>query len=198
VAARNASGAFVPTSELLWSPDRPSYGTSALLVDTTVYAFGCTSTGAFSADCYVARANVASLASTAGYAYWTGQSWSSEIDDAVPITQAGGTVSVRSDPTGEARYIMTFVPPLGNTLLAQSAPAPEGPWSASVTLATCDVAAAGTGAFCAGGQQHPELSGAPGRLVVSYDARTFASEAGASRNAFWPRLLALDVPRSLP
>jgi hypothetical protein len=198
LAPRDAvSGLFVPTSELLWSPDRPNFGTSALLVGATVYAFGCASTGAFSANCFVARADVANLASTAAYSYWTGEGWSSEIDDAAPITQAGGTVSVRPDPTGGARYIMTFVPPLGNTLVAQSAPSPEGPWSASVTLATCALDA-GAGAFCGGGEQHPELAGAPGQLVLSYAAQTFASDAGVSRDAFWPHIVSIDVPKSLP
>jgi hypothetical protein len=199
LAMRDASsGRFVPTDELLFSPDRPSYGTSALLVGTTAYVYGCASSGAFSANCFVARAEVESLTSTTGYSYWTGEDWSSEIDDATPITQASGTVAVRGDPTGEARYIMTFVPPLGSTLMAQSAPAPEGPWSASVTLGTCDLANAGEGAFCAGGQQHPELSGASGLLILSYEAASFATDAGASGTAFWPRIVALDVPSSLP
>jgi hypothetical protein len=198
LATRDASsGRFVPTGELLFSPDRPNYGTSALLVGTAVYTFGCASSGAFSANCFVARADVADLASATGYVFWTGEGWSSEIDDAAPITQAGGTVSVRADPTVEARYLMTFVSPLGSTLMVESAPAPEGPWSASVTLAACDLANAGSGAFCSGGQQHPELSGADGRLVLTYSAASFG-DGGASAGAFWPRLVSLEVPSSLP
>jgi hypothetical protein len=191
-----SSGLFVPTSDLLWSPDRPNYGTSVLVVGGSVYTFGCSSTGSFTANCFVARAALTELSSTAAYTYWTGDGWSTEVGDAAPIAEASSTVSVRPDPSGEALYIMTFVPPLGSTLVAESAPAPEGPWSAPVTLAACDLANAGGGAFCAGGQQHPELAGAPGRLVLTYDARTF-TDAEAPRSAFWPRLVAIDVPERL-
>jgi hypothetical protein len=192
-----SSNLFVPTSDLLWSPDRPSYGTSVLVVGGTAYTFGCSSTGAFSASCFVARADAANLASTAGYTYWTGESWSDDVDDAAPITQASGTVSVRPDPTGELRYIMTFVPPLGDTLVAENAPAPEGPWSGPVTLAACDLTGAGAGSFCAGGQQHPELASSSRPLVLSYDARSFA-DAGAPADAFWPHLVVLALPAALP
>jgi hypothetical protein len=187
-------GPFVPTAELLWSPDRPSFGTSVLVLATTAYVYGCRSDGPFSARCFVSRAPVADLASAAAYSYWDGQGWSQNVDDAAPVAEAGTSVSVRADPSGAPRFLMTYVPPLGGTLVARGASAPEGPWSAPVTLAACDLTGTGAGAFCAGGQQHAELSSA-GRLVLTYDARTFAPDAGASA-AFWPRLVTLDVPAS--
>jgi hypothetical protein len=189
-------GRFVPTSELLWSPDRPGFGTSALVVETTAYVYGCQSDGAFLARCFVSRAPLADLASTAAYSYWDGQGWSQNVDDAAPVAEAGGAVSVRPDPSGAARFVMTYVPPLGATLEARTASAPEGPWSAPVTLAGCDLTGAGAGAFCAGGQQHPELS-TGGRLVLTYDARTFAQDAGASE-AFWPHLVTFEVSDFFP
>jgi hypothetical protein len=196
IAPRDAvSGLFVPTSELLWSPDRPSYGASALRVGNLVYAYGCSSNG-LSSDCFVSRADVTQFTSTAAYTYWAGDHWSSSPDDATSIVATGGTsVAVRPDPTGASRYVMTYVPQLGNTIVARTAVAPEGPWSAPTTLATCDLAGAGPGSFCSGAQQHPELGAtAVAPLVLTVEAQTFATDAGADAAVFWPEVVTLGLP----
>jgi hypothetical protein len=94
---------------------------------------------------------------------------------------------------------MTYVPPLGSTIVARSAIAPEGPWSAPVTLGSCALDPALSGGFCGGGEQHPELVGAPGHLVVSYDARTFDADAAASAGlaATRPRIVSVSIPTAL-
>lgn len=195
LAPRNqGTGLFTPTAELLWSADRPSYGASALRVGEVVYVFGCASSGYLTDDCYVARAAASSLASSAAYTYWTGDTWSSNPDDAASIAEAGSGVSVRPDPTGAPQFVMTYVPLLGSTLVARTAVAPEGPWSAPTTLGTCALDGAGPGAFCGGAQQHPELARDPGApLALTYEARTFAADAGSGA-AFQPRLVAFAVP----
>ncbi len=188
------SGLFVPTSELLWSPDRPGYGGSALRVGDIVYAYGCASSGYLNDACFVARADASQLTSSAAYTYWTGDHWSASPDDAAPVVaEAGGVVAVRPDETdaGSApRFVMTYVPTLGSTIVERTAIAPEGPWSAPTTLASCALEGAGPGAFCSGAQQHPELVTTPGnRLALTVAARTFATDAGANPDAFWPRLV---------
>jgi hypothetical protein len=193
------SGLFVPTSELLWSPDRPGYGGSALRVGDTVYAYGCAASGYLNDACFVARADASQLTSSAAYTYWTGDHWSASPDDAAPVVaEAGGIVAVRPDGTdaGSApRFVMTYVPTLGSTIVERSAIAPEGPWSAPTTLASCALEGAGPNAFCSGAQQHPELVTAPGqRLALTVAARTFATDAGATPAAFWPRLVTFPVP----
>jgi hypothetical protein len=200
VAIQNgATGRFTPTSTLLWSADRPSYGTSAIVAGGWLYVHGCKSNSPLTDDCYVARADPASLDSTAAYSYWTGSDWSSDPDDSVPVARAGGTVSVRPDPAGKPRYLMTYVEPFGASLMARSAIAPEGPWSAPVVLAQCALDPSIPGAFCGGGEQHPQVvPAAVGQLVLSYDDRTFATDAGANVAGFWPKLVAVDVPETLP
>jgi hypothetical protein len=200
LAPRDATtGRFAPTSELLWSADRPGYGSSAIPIGGMVYVHGCRSSGPFTEDCFVARALPGDLASPAGYTYFTGDHWSQNPDDAASVVQGVGDVSVRPDPTGRPRFLMTYVPPLGNTIVARSAIAPEGPWSAPVTLGACALDPALAGAFCGGGEQHPELLGAAGRLVVSYDARTFDGDAAvaAGPTATWPRIVTVEVPAGL-
>jgi hypothetical protein len=196
IASRGSSGAFVLTSDLLWTPDRPAFGGSALRMGSTVFVWGCKSMDAFDADCYVAQVDADRVAVASAYTYWAGDAWSTDVDDATPVTSAGGVVSVRPDPTRPGRLLMTYVPPLGDTLVVRSALAPQGPWSGPVVLASCDLTGAGPGAFCAGGEQHPELA-VGGGLVLSYDARTFTADAGAPA-AFAPRLVTFPVPATLP
>jgi hypothetical protein len=189
------SGRFAPTSNLLWSPSRPAYGGSAMRVGSLVYVYGCTSNGGFGyTDCFVARADASALASTTAYTYWTGSGWSATPDAAMSIVQGGSIVSVRPNPAGGG-YVMTYVAPLlGSTLFARTATAPEGPWSSPTTLGACDLAAAGAGAFCWGGEQHPELSSTAGRpLVLTYDARTFATDGGPDAAALSPRLVGFSA-----
>jgi hypothetical protein len=193
-----ATGRFAPSSELLWSADRPNYGASAFFANGWVYLHGCKSNAPLTDDCYVARADAASVASSAGYTYWSGSSWSSNPDDAASIAAAGGSVSVRPGASGPGRYLMTYVEPFGTSLVARSAVAPEGPWSAPVELARCELDPLIPGAFCGGAEQHPELVVASASVVLSYDARTFATDAGADARAFWPRIVSLGVPSTLP
>jgi hypothetical protein len=189
-----ATGLFVPTSELLWASDRPAYGGSALRLGNAVYVFGCASSGYLTDDCFVARADVSAVVSSAGYSYWTGSVWSANPDDAAPIAQGGGVVSVRPDPTGAQGFVMTYVPPIGSAVVARTAIAPEGPWSAPTTLANCVLDGAGPGSFCGGAQQHPELVRSPAApIALTYEARTFAADAG-SGVAFRPRLATFAVP----
>jgi hypothetical protein len=197
ITSSAADGTFIPTSDLLWTPDRPNYGGSALRMGDTVFVWGCKSTGAFEADCFVAQASAANLHSASAYTYWAGDRWSSNPDDATPITSAGGVVSVRPDPSRGGRLLMTYVPPLGDALVIRSAMAPQGPWSAPIALAACDLAGTGSGSFCSGGQQHPELVTGTPDITLTYDARTFAADAGSAA-AFWPRLVTIPVPAELP
>jgi len=188
VALGPDGGPFAPTSELLWSADRATYGTSALREGDRVYAYGCFDTAPLVVDCYVARAPASSLANAAAYEYFDGAAWSTNPDDARSIAKAGTSISVRRD--GD-RFVMTFVPPLGRTIQARTAIAPEGPWSSPSTLATCDLSGAGADAFCGGATQHAIAGLAPHAIALTYSARSFA---GARGEAFAPRLVVLPVP----
>ena len=189
-----ATGRFVPGSALLWSSDRPGYGTSAVRSGDSVYVYGCQTSG-LTGSCFVARAPAAGLDSAASYTYFTGATWSASPDDAASIVEAGA-VSVRYLPA-KARWLMTYVPPLGRELMLRAAVAPEGPWSAPIALGACDLAVADPAAFCAGGVQHAEVA-PEGSLALTYGATSFTPDASAPREAYWPRLALLPLPASLP
>jgi hypothetical protein len=56
------------------------------------------------------------------------------------------------------------------------------------------------GGVAIGGDDHRGASGALEEelVVLSYAAQTFASDAAVPRGAFWPHIVAIDVPESLP
>jgi hypothetical protein len=187
VALEDTSGHFAPSSELLWSGDRAPYGGSAMRVGDRVYVYGCVPGGFLESDCYLARAPVADIASSSAYEYFNGVEWSPNPDDAKRVASGGSTVSVRAE--GD-HFVMTYVPPLGSAIAYRTAMAPEGPWSGSTTIATCDLTNAGDGAFCSGAAQQA-IDVAPGQVALTYTTTSFSAAPGADRPL---RLVVLGTP----
>jgi hypothetical protein len=187
-------GLFLSSGSLLFTDDRPAYGTAAVLADENVYAYGCVGARFLDADCYVARVPPASISDESQYSFYTGGGhWSPRIEDAWPMTSAGTSIDVVFIA---GRYLMLYVQPLGTVIRARYGVAPEGPWSAPIDLATCDLA--DSDMFCGGINAHPDLTSAPGTIAISYAIGSLSSDAGARRaqnpDAWWPRLLALPIP----
>jgi hypothetical protein len=199
-----STGQYRISPTFLWTADRPSFGTSVLVDRGFVYAYGCrTIPGTLSAHCFVARAPEAEVDVRSSYRYFDGGgNWIADIELAAPIAEAGSAASVRRYP-GQDRYLMSYVPPLGNTIVVRAGLGPEGPWSAPVPAATCDVPADDPGAFCAGAVQHPEIAAGPaGAIAVSYSIASLSSDAAAriqaARERYWPRLAIIPWPQALP
>jgi hypothetical protein len=198
VATQTAPGRFAP-SRPLWTADRPGYGAGAVRSGADVYVVGCRPARFLDADCYVARAPSAGLADESAYGYYVGGgNWSPRADDAWPVTPAGTSVDIAWSPAVD-RWLLVFVPPLGDTIRVRSGLRPEGPWSAPVDLARCDLA--DPDMFCVGLAVHPTLAAPAGAIVVGYVPASFAADQAARRAAepdkWWPRLAAVRLP-SLP
>jgi hypothetical protein len=194
-----AAGVFRASGGLLWTSDRPGYGTAVVESSGALYVYGCLGARFLDADCYVARVAPTSAADQSAYAYYTGGGqWSPRIEDAWPTTSGGTTMDVAFIPSAN-RWLMAYSPPLSTTLRVRSGVAPEGPWSAPIDLATCDLA--DPDMFCGGVHLHPALTRDAGTIVLSYGAATLSSDAGARRVAepekWWPRFAVLSLP-SLP
>lgn len=195
-----ASERFVPTSTLLWTGDRPDYGSAVVVDGATAYVYGCKNSGFLRDDCYVARAPVNRLDDSRAYEYSTsGGNWSAQPDDAWPVvTGVGDPVSVMRD-AARHHYVMVYVPPLGDTLAVRSGLGPDGPWSAPFDVARC--ALPDKDAFCGSLALHPELAARipPGSVAASYAISTFTpGAADAAPEAYWSRLVTLPLPRELP
>lgn len=205
VAARDPiTGRFDVKSPLLWTADRPSYGSSVIAEGEWLYVHGCKSrSGTFATDCFVARAAPDRLDDAAAYQYFVGGGgWAETIDDAAPIVTAGPNASVRHYPE-RGRYLMSSIATLGDTIELRTGLGPEGPWSGPVRVATCATPADDPGAFCAGAVQHPEISGGDGSTIaLSYAVPSLSGDAGAriaaAPESYWPRLVLLPWPEELP
>jgi hypothetical protein len=195
VAAQGANdGRFRPTGSLLWTSDRPPYGSAAIAIGTDVHVVGCRGARFLDADCFAARVPAASAGDEGAYAYYVGGGrFSPRADDAWPMTTGAASFDVAVLPS---RLVMVYTGPLGSTLTVRSGLSPEGPWSSPVEVATCDLADADM--FCAGVHVHPSLASAPGTIVVSYAPATLTPGVSARRAAepakWWPRFVALALP----
>jgi hypothetical protein len=192
---------FVPTSDLLWTGDRPDYGAAIVVDGATAYAYGCKSSGFLADDCFVARAPAAELNDAGAYEYSTGGGhWSSDPDDAWPvISNAGDPIGILHDAATH-RYVAAYVTPLGDTLTVRSGLGPDGPWSGPFDLARCTLPR-DQQAFCGGVALHPELANriVPGSIALSYAISTFTpGAADAAPEAYWSRLAVLKLPDALP
>ena len=97
---------------------------------------------------------------------------------------------------GSGRWLMLYSPPLSSTLRVRSGLAPEGPWSAPIDVATCDLA--DPDMFCGGVHLHPALGRDAGTVVVSYAAASLSAGTDERRAAepekWWPRFAVLALP----
>jgi len=197
VAMRDpTSGRFLPGAALLWTVDRPTYGTAAVVSAGQVYALACTPARFLDADCTVARAPFGSADDESAYGYYVGGGrWSPRVDDAWPMTSGGTSMDVAWLPS-QSRWLMAYVPPLGTTISVRSGLTPEGPWSAPIDVATCDLA--DPDMFCGGVHLHTAIATANGTVNLSYAAQSLSSDAGARRHSepekWWPRLVAVPLP----
>ena len=187
-----AQGRFIRAAALLWTADRPPFGSAALGDGGWVYAYGCNAADSgWSRACYVARAPEAQLANGAAWQYATAvNTFTANIDDAQPILTGVGDIAVRRHADG--RLLVTYFKPLDTVLQVRAALAPTGPFSAPHPLATCD---APPNAFCVGAAQHPELDLDAATIAVTYARASFDPLADVVR---WPRLALLPLPADLP
>jgi hypothetical protein len=198
ISALDPSSTPVP----LWTSDRPAYGTAAVIDDANdaeganVYAFGCIAARFLDGDCYLARAPASSLASIGAYEYYVGsERWSPRIEDAWPMTSGATAVDVAPLPS-LGRWLMAYAGPLGTTIIVRSGLSPEGPWSAPIPVAQCDLADGDM--FCVDVHLHPALAAPAGSIALSYAIASLSSDAAARQTqnpaAWWSRLAVLELP----
>jgi hypothetical protein len=164
----DAAGAFVARGEYLFTGDRPAYGDAALVVDQTIYVYGCRESGFLTDACYVARVPVDRAHDPTAYEYYQdGGGFGTDPDDAWPIFEGGRGLAITS--RGDRVYV-AYATPLGRSLHVRSGLGPTGPWSAPVEVTRCELPG---GAFCSGVAAHPLLEDAPDRLALSYGVGSF-------------------------
>jgi hypothetical protein len=187
---------FVAVS-LLWTGDRPSYGSAAVVDGDHVYVFGGIAARFLSADAYVARAPVNELTEPAAYEYWAGGgSWSPNPDEAMPLVEAGTSPSVIHD-TEHTRWLMAYTSPLSDAITVRSGLGVTGPWSQPFTLGRCDLPSVDDGAFCGDVTLVPTWAPSGG-IALTQAVASFGRPEGATASDYWTRLISVGWPVGLP
>jgi hypothetical protein len=182
---------------LLWTADRPSYGSTAALVDDEVYVLGGLSARFLAADVYLARVPSAQLTVASAYEYWQGGgNFGSDPDSALPLVEGGTSPSVAFD-LEQQRWLLLYATPLANELTVRSGLGITGPWSAPYTLGRCDLPSSDPSSFCSAATLLPALAGA-GEIAFSQEVNTFSRPAQATDADFWTRLVRAPWPSMLP
>jgi hypothetical protein len=181
---------------LLWTADRPSYGSAALVEGEYVYVYGGLAARFLAADAYLARAPLDAMTEPAAYEYWTGGgTWTPNIDEALPLVEAGTSPSVAYDPA-HSRWLMAYTTPLATEITVRSGLGVTGPWSQPFTLGGCDLPSVDDGAFCGDVTLVPGLA-RDDEIALTQSVASFERPEGATASDYWTRLVRVGWP-SLP
>jgi Domain of unknown function (DUF4185) len=179
-----SSRRLVPIA-ILWTGDRPNYGSGVALKDGFVYVFGGLAARFLSADIYVARVPVKKMGEPGAYEYWAGGgNWVTHVDRAVALVEGGTEPSVAWDAQ-HRRWLLAYVTPFANSITLRSGLGLSGPWSRGATVGTC-------GAFCVHAVLHTSPA-ANHQVYLSYSNATF-DESTEVLNEEWPQVSPLPWP----
>lgn len=190
------SGRFVAVS-LLWTADRPSYGSAAALVGDELYLLGGQNARYLAADVYLARVASSELSEPSAYEYWQGGgNFGPDADTAKPLLE-GGQAPTLAWSAAQARWLMLYATPLAREVTVRSGLEVSGPWSAPYPLGRCDLPASDASSFCGELTLVPALASGGG-IAFTQGVSSFARPASASDRDFWTRLIRVPWPSELP
>ena len=163
--------------DLLFTQDQPAFGSAALVVGDTLYAYGC-DTSDFSVACELGRVDLASVTDLSAWTYYAGDgTWSANIGDAMWVFTGNPILNVSWNGYLQ-QYVAVYNSPLSENVMMRTAPNPEGPWSREVMAFTALAPAPGQSPVD-DAQAHPEYNLNGGQtMFVSYSHATgpFSSE----------------------
>lgn len=114
----------------------------------------------------VARAPIGQATTRSAYRFWDGSTWNADVSRAAKVVDVPGSPSL-SFNAHLGTYILVQSALFSNDIVLRTAPAPQGPWSAPMTIATGIAPPSGNVDYVA--REHPELSSNNGQsIVISY------------------------------
>jgi hypothetical protein len=203
VARWNEAAGRFSDAVILWTADRPSYGSGAAADAGTVYVYGGLPGGFLAADMFIARVPADRLAVPGAYEYWHGGgNWDPDPDLALPFAEGGMAPSVTWDAQ-RARWLLAYATPLATELSVRAGLGPSGPWSLPVTLGRCALPPEDPGSFCGDVTLPPSLP-SPGastdadELLMAQAIGALDRPAGLSEDVYATRLVNAAWPAALP
>lgn len=146
-----------------------TFGSAITQVGPWAYIYGIRQNG-FERKAIVARAPSDSLGVAGTWRFHDGKVWQRDPKKAVALFDGASVeYSVHQTASGEFVYIGSAKGGMGGDIIARKAPAPYGPWSDTIAVATSPEHK-GT-VFCYNAKAHPELSQGD-KLLISYNVNT--------------------------
>ncbi len=177
------------------------FGSALLRENGFVYIYGTTETVIEKIrrkSMILARVPETDLAEFDRWRFFAGGRWVNDFTRAEPLC---GEIA--------NEYSVSFVPALGEfavvysengfskNIVARFAPNPWGPWSHPQNLYECPEMTWGNNVFCYAAKGHPELSGGPQELIVTYVANSMDfEEMDADARLYRPRFIRVRFKRS--
>lgn len=163
--------------DLLFGESDPAFGSAALVVSDTLYAYGC-NTSNFAVACKLGRVALESVTQLSAWTFYAGNGkWSSKLGDALPVFPGNPILNVSWNDYLQ-QYVAVYNSPLSENVMMRTAPNPEGPWSREVMAFTALRPAPGQSPVD-DAQAHPEYNVNGGQtMFVTYSHSTgdFTSE----------------------
>lgn len=163
--------------DLLFTVNEPSFGSAALAVGDTLYAYGCSSSD-FALPCKLGRVALENVDDRSAWTFYAGNgTWSSQLGDAVEVFTGNSIMNVSWNDYLQ-QYVAVYNSPLSVNVKMRTAPDPEGPWSREVAAFTA-LAPVNGGSPVSDALAHPEYNLNGGQtMFVSYSHATgeFSSE----------------------
>jgi hypothetical protein len=197
VARWDAENQRFTARALLWTADRPNYGSAAALVGDEVYVLGGLPARFLSADIYLARAPISAIAEPSAYEYWQGGgNFGPDADSALPLVEGGSAPSLAFNAARQ-RFILLYATPFAQEITVRTGLSVSGPWSAPYVLGQCDLPSSDPSAFCGDLTLLPELS-SDTELAFTQGVASFARPAASTAQDSWTRLVHAPWPENLP
>src|SRR5580692_326714 len=155
------------TPTLMWGPKDQAYNSGALVVNDTLYSYGCV--GGFLVDnCMVARVPLADALDIKQWTYYAGNNvWSASPSDAVIIFQGGAAANQVFYNAYLGLYMNIYNPALNNDMYYMVSYTPWGPWSKGTFLFKGETPYTGSVNYT--GQAHAEFAQGNGQTeYVTY------------------------------
>jgi hypothetical protein len=158
-------GSTFPT--LMFGPKGPDFGEGAVVVGTTMYAYGCTA-GFLVQNCDIGRVPLADATNRSDWTFYTAAgTWSPHLSEATTVIQGGAAGTSVSWVPYLGEYMAVYMPPEADEVVDRVAPEPWGPWSAASNVVATAPPAAGDVDYA--GMAHPEFAQDDGRVqYVAY------------------------------
>ncbi|MEU9332505.1 DUF4185 domain-containing protein [Streptomyces sp. NPDC048290] len=183
---------------------RVLFGTTLITEDGWTYVYGGDDGQAVArpvSSAYVARVPEGRLADPAAWRFWTGSAWSARdgprpvlgderaegVGSAFSVVRAGGTYVLFTMAAGAAGL---------STVTSYWSCSPTGPWHGPGEVLRPPLPRPGVGAY--NPQVHPQISGADGALVLSYDVNWLEQTGAAAQlsgnvSLYRPRFVSLRL-----